>query len=155
MISRDWQCGNRACRQIFHSFEKGNPDCPHCGCARVSWVPGGGHIGKIASGADATLRSLATDYGMANLNSPSHSRLNRAAARYDSPPVETSLGVKHFAPGFAANFSTRGATCSPSAVPVDLRGTQTVGRALSRSGTIPGPGANTEFAGRHIPVRSS
>jgi hypothetical protein len=149
VISRDWQCLNRRCGTTFHSYEKANPECPACGCVRVSWVPGGGHIGKVAPAADATLRSLATDYGMANLNSGSPSRLNRAAPKYEGASADTSLGVKHFAPGFASHYSPNGATCSPSLAPVDLRGKQPIGRAFVPSSTVPGPVANTEFAGRH------
>jgi hypothetical protein len=148
MISRNWQCLNRRCGSEFHSYEKGNPECPKCGCVRVSWIPGGGHIGKAAPSADATLRSLATDYGMADLNSGSPSRLNRAAPKYDGAVADPGLGVKHFAPGFAAHVSPNGATCSPSLAPVDLRGKQPIGRSFSPSGTIPGPIVNTVFEGR-------
>lgn len=150
MISRNWQCLNRRCGTTFHSYEKGNPECPQCGCIKVAWVPGGGHIGKVAPSADATLRSLATDYGMSNMNSASPSRQNRAMPRYEGATADPGLGVKHFAPGFSAHVSPNGATCSPSLSPVNLKGVQPVGRSFSPSGTIPGPLAMTEFAARHV-----
>lgn len=150
MISRNWQCLNRRCGATFHSYEKGNPECPQCGCVRVSWVPGGGHLAKTSTSADLVLKSLAHDYGMNNINSPSPSRLNRAAPKYDGAVADPGLGVKHFAPGFSSHVSPNGATCSPSLEPVSLRGQQPVGRSFSPSNSVPGPIANTEFAGRHI-----
>lgn len=150
MISRNWQCLSRRCGHVFHSYEKGNPECPKCGTVKVAWVPGGGHIGSVAPSADATLRALATDYGMANMNSASPSRVNRAMPQYQAPAVDQGFGIKHFAPGFSAHVSPNGPTCSPSLSPVDIKGKQPIGRSFTPSSTVPGPIANTEFAGRHI-----
>jgi hypothetical protein len=148
MLLRSWRCLNRKCGKTFNSYEHANPDCTFCGCARVAWVPGGGHIGKVAAPADATLRSLATNYGMANLNSPSESRLNRAMPKF--PVHQPDMPVKHFAPGFSAPVSSAGATCQVSEASVDLRGKVATGRALTHSRSIPGPQSNTEMHGRHI-----
>jgi hypothetical protein len=147
MISRNWQCLANRCRNVFHSYEH-NPECPKCGTVKVGWVPGGGHIGGLAPSADATLRSLATDYGMDNLNSPSHSRVNRAMPQHAAPPVDKGYGLKHFAPGFSGHVFDK-ATCAASLSPVDVRGTQPIGRTFSAAKTIPGPIASTNFEGRH------
>jgi hypothetical protein len=144
MISRDWQC--LSCRKQFHSFERANPYCAHCGSAKVAWIPGGGHIGKVAPAADATLRSLAADYGMTNIASPSPSRNNRSMPKFEQRRPD--MPVKHFAPGFSAPVASAGATCQVSEASVDLRGKVTTGRVLPHSRTVPGPQAMTEFAGR-------
>lgn len=82
MISRNWHC--LSCRKVFHSFERNSPECPVCGSLKCTWVPGGGHVAKLAPGVDQTVKQLAFDYGMSDVNSPSPSRLNRAMPR---PPV--------------------------------------------------------------------
>lgn len=136
MISRDWICLNRKCGRTFHSFEKGNPECPECGCARVSWVPGGGHIAKQAPSADRTLRSLADKYDMPNINSGSQSRLNRAMPKYDAPPADGP--VTQFAPGFSAPFNMAGrATCDTSKNNVNFKTTAAAEKALMPSATYP------------------
>lgn len=148
MLSRDWMCLNERCRTVFHSFERGNPECPACGNARVNWVPGGGHVGKQAPQADKTLRSLADNYGMANLNSGSESRLNRAMPKVPQPVAD--LPIKQFAPGFAAPVSSVGATCEPSHARVDFKVNTAAGQGLSHSKTVPGPAANAVVHARHI-----
>jgi hypothetical protein len=147
LLSRSWQCLNRACGKEFHSYEHGNPPCPSCGCVRVNWTPGGGHIANMAPRADRTLRELADAYGMTNMNSPSHSRVNRAMPRLEQPRADTQ--PVHFAPGFSAPMSLRGATCVPSTAPVNLRGSVRVGMPFDHSATIPGPGANAVVVARH------
>ena len=150
MLSRDWQCLNRSCGQIFHSYEKGNPECPQCGCVRVSWVPGGGHIGKAAPGIDRTLRTLAADYGMTNINSPSPSRLNRAMPVVNGPRGANLLGSKLFAPGFSADvYDTP--TCGASTSAVNLRGVQPVGRAFGASRTVRTLRQATKIVRQHRP----
>lgn len=132
MISRDWRCANG---HEFHSYEKANPDCPVCGNCRVEWVPGGGHIGKLAPRADATLRSLAASYGLTNLNSPSPSRLNRAMPAQQAPSSAGSIGVKQWAPGFASEvFQT--SHCAPSTAPMDLKGFKPVGVPMMQGGDM-------------------
>lgn len=137
---------------MFHSYEKANPPCSKCGCVKVAWVPGGGHIAKTAPSADATLRSLADQAGMTNMNSPSHSRVNRAMPKVEQPPVDLTYGVRHFAPGFSAAVSSQGATCGPSVASVDLRGSVRINRQLPRATSVPGPAANSVIAGRHVPA---
>lgn len=149
MLSRDWICENPACRKVFHSYAHGNPECPACECVRVSWVPGGGHIAAKSPGIDRTVRDLAEQYGMTNINSPSPSRLNRAMPKHWFP-VQQSMGTKSFAPGFAAEIDANGnASCSTSATAV--RGSQPVGKAFQRTGNIPGPEANRTVVGRWMP----
>jgi hypothetical protein len=97
-------CLNRACRATFHSFERESPECPRCGCARVSWVPGGGHIGTTGN-IDRTVRSLAESYGMTNVNTPSPSRLNRAMPKHYHPPAD---GPTVNFGGFSAPVNSRG-----------------------------------------------
>ncbi len=142
MISRDWYCLNDRCGHEFHSFDPANPPCPECGCVRVSWVPGGGHIMSMAPRVDRNLRSIADQHGMTNLNSPSPSRLNRAAPRVHVPPISPELGIRHFGPGLSAPVSAHGAICVQSSSPVDVRGKVQIGVARDRSASIPGPEAN-------------
>lgn len=146
-------CLNPKCGKIFHSFEKGNPECPHCRCVKVSWVPGGGHIGKAAPGIDKTLKTLAADYGLSNLNSVSPSRQPQAKVM-PAAPAAGSFGVKHWAPGFSSDVYP-GSHCQSSSTPVNLRGLQPVGRVMPRSGSIATPGLRdglmTRVEGRHRP----
>jgi hypothetical protein len=142
MISRDWRCLNDRCSETFHSFDPANPACPKCGCVRVSWIPGGGHISSIAPRMDARLRSIADQHGFTNLNSASPSRLNRAAPRVEAKPISPEMGIRNFGPGFAAPVSAHGAICVPSSSPVDIRGKVQIGVARDRSASIPGPDAN-------------
>ena len=142
MISRDWRCLNERCGETFHSFANDNPPCPTCGCIRVGWVPGGGHVNSIAPRMDARIRSIADQHGLTNLNSPSHSRLNRAMPKVNTPPISPEMGIRNFGPGFAAPVSAHGAICVPSSSPVDIRGKVQIGVARDRSASIPGPDAN-------------
>src|SRR3974390_1440577 len=96
MLSRTWRCLAPQCGKAFHSYEKANPPCEHCGCVRVAWIPGGGHVGKVSPGYDRTLKSLAYDYGMSNINSPSPSRLNRSMPKFEQPNV--NMPAHHWAP---------------------------------------------------------
>jgi hypothetical protein len=139
---------NRACSRIFHSFEKGNPACTYCGCVRVAWVPGGGHAAKVAPQADATLRSLARDYGMANINSASQSRLGRAMPKYEQKRAD--MPTMHFAPGFSAPVSSAGATCQETEARGNaVTGKVTTGRTLPASRSYGNLSINTEIGGRH------
>lgn len=148
MISRDWICKNKSCGRVFHSFERANPACTWCGCVRVAWVPGGGHVAKVAPSADATLKSLAHDYGMSDINSASHSRLGRAMPKYEQKKVD--MPTMHFAPGFSAGVSSSGATCQETeARGNSVVGKVTTGRTLPASRSVPGPQAWTDLAGRH------
>jgi len=153
LVSRDWRCLNGACGFVFHSFEKSNPPCPECGCVRVDWVPAGGHIMAVAPRMDARLRSISDQHGGMNLNSPSPSRLNRAAPRLDVPAPSAELGTVHFAPGFSAPVSAHGPICVPSSSQVNLRGKVAIGVARDSSASIPGPSANAIVEARHRPDR--
>jgi hypothetical protein len=150
MISRTWMCLNRACRAQFHSYEA-NPACSECGCVKVQWVPGGGHIAKNG-GVDRTVRHLADVYGMSDINSPSPSRLNRAAPKVVQPPVDVSAPPMQFAPGFTAHVSPHGATCAPSTTGVHARISASPGTALTGSKSVPGPRANTVIVASHQPA---
>lgn len=110
MVSRDWICLNGRCGHVFHSYEPA-PACPACGNIRVDWIPGGGHIGKVAPRMDRTLRTLADDFGRTNFNSPSPSRLNRAAERANHPHPSTAWGQKTFGAGFHSNVYREKAAC--------------------------------------------
>lgn len=150
MVSRDWCCLNTRCRATFHSFDA-NPECPQCGNVRVAWIPGGGHIGKVAPGHDRRLQFLADKYGMTNLNSASPSRLNRAAPKADHPGPETLRGQHTFAPGFTANIYHK-ASCEPSLVPSNIRGsTAAIGNAATpfRQKDYANPSVNAVTVARH------
>lgn len=154
MVSRDWCCLNTRCRTSFHSFEPA-PMCPSCGNVRVHWIPGGGHVGKVAPKADRTLRQLADRYGFTNLNSPSPSRLNRAAPKADHPGPERHIGQHTFAPGFTANIYSK-ASCEPSLTRNNMKGaTVAIGDMASpmpHSRTIGGPSLNHRIIARHRPT---
>lgn len=135
LVSRDWQCLNRRCGHQFHSFQKESPECPRCGCARVSWVPGGGHIGKTG-GIDKTVRSLADSYGMTDINTPSPSRLNRAMPKAYHPPADGP--VMNFGPGFSAPINSQGRPTSGwSTSRINFRTSVATERPLPRAATYP------------------
>ena len=136
MLSRNWTCMNPRCRTVFHSFEHGNPPCPQCGCVRVSWIPGGGHMAKQAPGVDATLKQLAHNYGMTDINSPSPSRLNRAMPKHDNAVADGP--ILNFAPGFSAPYNRAGrATSGWSVNNVNFRVTTPAEKALATAKTYP------------------
>ena len=147
MVSRDWCCLNERCRAAFHSFDDA-PECPQCGNVRVHWIPGGGHIGKVAPGHDRRLNHLANAYGMTDINSSSHSRLNRAMPRAVHPGPESLRGQHTFAPGFTANIYHT-ASCEPSLTRNNFKGvTAAIGDSapgFSRSRSIATPGMNPDF----------
>ena len=72
-VLRSWCCLNARCKAQFDAWDP-NPECPQCGCVRVSWIPGGGHVASMR-GIDAQVRQLASSYGMKDINSASPSRL--------------------------------------------------------------------------------
>lgn len=152
MISRDWHCLNEKCGGAFHSFDRANPPCPKCGCVRVSWVPGGGHIMGMAPRMDKRLRMIAEQQGMSDLNSVSPSRSMRAAPKAPTPPLSPELGTKHWGMGITSQFSAHGPVCVESANPIRLRGQVGVGpNALPRgpNNAFPGPSANHIIEGSH------
>jgi len=135
MISRDWHCQNDRCGQSFHSYEKANPPCPACGCVRVSWVPGGGHIGNMSKRVDARLRDIADQHGLTNLNSPSPSRVNRAAPVLNkpAPPPDPEFGVRAYggiglsAPLSRSHDPMGDIYCVPSSSSVNVKGSVAIG----------------------------
>ena len=140
MLSRNWQCLNGRCRATFHSYEHGNPPCPRCGCLRVTWIPGGGHVSGVKA-LDASLKALAAGYGMSDINSASPSRRNVAMPKHD--PVVADGPVLTFAPGFAAPFNKAGrATCEPSHARVDFKVTAAAEKQLTPNGKYPQIGAS-------------
>jgi hypothetical protein len=160
MVSRDWCCLNSRCGSQFHSFDD-HPECPKCGCVRVHWIPGGGHIGKLAPRMDRTVRSLASDFGFTNLNSPSASRLNRGAPRADHPGPQRRLGEKTFGmglgiPGITANVYDK-CSSEPATAPTGLKGTSmrigdNAPRFTRGAGSFPGPSDNAVVHYRHRPA---
>ena len=145
MISRDWRCENRACHAVFHSFEP-HPVCPSCGCVRVNWVPGGGHVGRQYKQLDASLNALAKNYGMSDINSPSPSRLDRAMPKHERP-VGDSPFLWNFAPGFVAPFNMQSQpTCEPSRQPVNFKVTAATGREFQPNTRYAPIGAGTPAA---------
>ena len=141
MLSRDWQCLNGRCGATFHSYAHGNPPCPRCGCLRVSWLPGGGHVSSVKA-LDASLRALAASYGFSDINSASPSRLNRAMPKHD--PAIADGPVLSFAPGFAAPFNRAGrATCEPSRTGVKFKVRTGAEEAIApQQGNYPSIGAS-------------
>lgn len=133
MILRSWICLNKACGEWFDAYEA-NPACKKCGCVRVSWRPnGGGGIGpKIAPNADHILKTLAADYGLTNLVSPSPSRQNFAKPiAKPPPPSQGSRGRHDWAPGFSSEIYDT-PHCAPSLAPVNLRGFVPVGKVMPK-----------------------
>lgn len=109
---------------------------------------------EMAPRMDRRLRMIAEQQGMTNLNSPSPSRLNRAAPRLTPPPLTPELGVKHWGLGITSPFSAHGPVCVEAANPIKLKGQLAVGdHAVQRgpNNAFPGPGANTIIEGRHRP----
>jgi hypothetical protein len=133
LVSRDWVCLNRSCQHAFHSFERESPECPRCGCARVSWIPGGGHIGKTGN-IDRTVRSLADSYGMTDVNTPSPSRLNRAMPKVHHHPADGP--VVNFG-GFRAPVNSQGFSTSGWAQGVTAKQTVQTGQAMARAKSYP------------------
>jgi hypothetical protein len=153
VISRDWRCLNPECGNEFHSMDDANPPCPECGCVRVDWIPGGGHLMKRAPSLDRTIRGIADQHGLTNLNSPSHSRLNRAMPKAYAPPINPEAGLMSFGPGFSAPISLQGPVCVPTATPAQVRGSVQIGQRRSASTSVPGPSANAIVEARHRPDR--
>lgn len=142
MISRDWRCHH--CGISFHSYEKANPPCPECGCVKVTWIPGGGHVATVSGGFDKTLNRLADHYGMGDMNSPSPSRLNRAMPKAPQPQA---VNYMSFAPGFSGPVGD-GPICAPSASNFQLSGSQPIGKRFSPSGSIDAITRHTRVIGK-------
>jgi hypothetical protein len=144
-ILRTWGCLN--CNHRFDAWEP-NPECPSCGCVRVSWVPGGGHIAGVSRSADAEFRSLADTFGLSDLASGG----NGAKVLAKQPAVSPQSGPSHsFAPGFACVPDPSRPVCVPSTAGVDARGKIVIGQALPPSKVFPNPRGHTVVEASHRP----
>jgi hypothetical protein len=107
----------------------------------------------MAPRMDKRLRMIAEQQGMTNLNSPSPSRLNRAAPRVNVPPMSPELGEKHWGLGISSGMSRHGAVCVEASSNINLKGTLAVGDHATPRGpnaAFPGPSANAIVQGRTI-----
>lgn len=151
-VLRSWQCLNGRCEQTFDDWEA-NPACPDCGCVRVSWIPGGGHVAGTAKAADAELRALADNFGMTDMNSAQ--RDQRAKPGLPSaPPIDRHAPSVSFAPGFSSPLvrDQQGqpvATCLPSTSNVNFKTRVGTGTALAPSKAYPRIAANTVIQASH------
>ncbi len=58
-IIRTYLCGNGECAAEFDNGDPA-PQCPKCGCVRVSWLPRGGNILSAATKHnDRTVKGIA------------------------------------------------------------------------------------------------
>ena len=106
---------------------------------------------ETAPRMDRRLRTIAEKQGMTNLNSPSPSRLNRAAPKVNAPPINPELGVKHWGMGITSQFSAHGPVCVEAAGNISLKGTLAVGSSAVPRGpnnAFPSPMANAIVEGR-------
>lgn len=128
-VLRSWACLNKRCQSDFSAWED-YPACPKCGNIRVQWIPGGGHVAGTAAAADATLRDLASRYGMSDINSAREGERAMPKLR-PQKPVEGP--PRYFAPGFIAPVSMDSAACLPSSARVNFKTTMTPGNPLPKA----------------------
>lgn len=150
-ILRTWLCLNARCNAEFDAWEA-NPSCSRCGCVRVQWVPGGGHIANVSGRADAEFRTLADNFNLTDM----HSAVRGEAAKKvkSQPTVDPRSAPAHqFAPGFSAVAHPSQAVCVPSMNKVNFKAKAGVGSALPHSRTVPGIHANTVIDASHRPPR--
>ena len=148
-VLRTWSCLNPRCGEVFDAWEA-NPPCPACGCLRVSWVPAGGHIGKVAGGVDSEFRSLADTFGLTDLVSAKRGEAAKVIAK--QPQVDQRAQPAHtFAPGFSCVPHETDAVCVPSINRVDFRAQTKVGSMLPKSKIYPGVNTNTRIEATHRP----
>lgn len=152
-ILRSWGCLNTRCAASFTSPEP-NPSCPTCGCVRVNWIPGGGHIGGTAKAADKELQALVDIFKLPDINSAERGRGAKKIAT--QPVVDKKSGPIHqFAPGFATVVTPgAGPMCVPSAQNVNFKAKIGTGVALGpgRLG-LPAVQSATSFDASHRPPR--
>lgn len=150
-ILRTWHCQNVRCSKEFDSWES-NPECPACRCARVAWMPAGGHIGKAGKAGDAELRALADIFRMTDMNSAEE---GRGAKKVNLPPAPApGAGPVHtFAGGFSAAINPAlGAQCVPTSNTVDFKVKATPGNRLGPGALgVPGMRSNTAVEAAHKP----
>jgi len=150
-IIRSWQCQNSRCAQEFTAWEQ-YPACPGCGCVRVQWIPGGGHVQGTAKAADAELRALADCFKMTDINS-AH-RDERAKPKL-APQHNAGRSVPNvqFAPGFTAPINPNAAQCLPSTSTVNFKTRVAQGQRLAASRSVPGVQAGTAIEASYRPPR--
>lgn len=152
-ILRSWKCLNPRCAAEFTSGDA-NPACSTCGCVRVQWIPGGGHVGGTAKAADAELRALADIYRMPDINSAVRGERAKPAVRQphvdprSAPPIQ-------FAPGFAAVAHPSQAVCVPSVHNVNFKTRLGTGVAMGPGKLgLPSVQSGTAIEARHRPTRA-
>lgn len=64
MVIKTYSC--KRCRNEA-DYSESRPRCKTCGSFKLSWVPKGGHIGKVAKTHDSIFRRMADTYGLTNL----------------------------------------------------------------------------------------
>lgn len=149
-ILRSWLCLNTRCRKQFDAWEA-NPSCVDCGCVRVQWVPGGGHVSGTAGAADAELRTLADNFGFTDMNSAERGRGAKKIAA--QAPVPRGPAI-NFSPGFSTPIPhDNSAVCVPTTSGVDFKVKPGIGRALSPNGVFPGVSRGTAIEASHRPPR--
>jgi len=122
-VIRTWGCLN--CAREFDSWEP-YPECPDCGCLRVTWVPGGGHIAGVSRSGDAEFKALADVFKLDDLRS---AKRDEAAKITQAPPQAS--GTPHDFGGFVANINPNvGAQCLPVANRVNFKAKAEIGRAV-------------------------
>ena len=137
-ILRTWNCQNRRCGAAFDSGDP-NPPCPKCGCARVSWQPGGGHIHSATTAHnDRTLKSVADRFGLTDMGQHGGTHAGeRAEPNRRSPPRTLPYTP---APGFKVPFAENGRpTAGWADAPYPLKGTLPVNshKFKNQRGRIP------------------
>lgn len=156
-VIRSWHCQNVRCGKEFSAWES-NPTCPGCGCVRVAWVPGGGHVAGTARAADAELRNLVDVFKMTDVNSAK--RGERAMPKLPPQPAHAGRNEPNinFGQGFTSPIvrDTNGrvmATCLPSTSNVNFKAKVAAGVALPHSRSVPGVHAATAIEASHRPPR--
>lgn len=143
-VLRTWGCLNKRCRNEFESGDA-NPPCPKCGNLRVGWRPGGGHVlhGSTRN-TDATLRGLATRYGLTDMGQRGGTQAGETAKR-DLPQGKPMGDGRMYSPmpGFEVPWSsTPTAGFASKAFPI--RGQLPINRAKFK----PKQGIPTQVVGR-------
>ena len=150
-IIRSWQCQNSRCAKEFTAWEN-YPACPGCGCVRVQWIPGGGHVAGTAKAADAELRALADVFKMSDINSAHRDERAKPKLQPQANPGRSVPNVQ-FAPGFTAPINPTAAQCLPSTSTVNFKTRVGTGRALPTSRSVPGVHSATAIEASHRPPR--
>ena len=134
-ILRSWHCQNSACATTFDAWEA-NPHCPACGCVRVGWIPGGGHIGKSAGGADKELRILADMFKLGDMNSAQAGRGAKQVSAAPAAPSPRPQNLHTFGGMFTAAVDpSQGAQCVPVVNKIDAKVKAAPGTSLPPSPT--------------------